>query len=111
MQNAFRRLRGPQKKTTKIQTTLRLDEDILLELCATGKGWQTRVNDALRTRLQAPPVDGKANEALIRFIADQCDIPKSHVQITHGFTSRKKLLEIKTTALTKADMEKIFSKT
>ncbi len=72
------------KKTTKIQTTL---------------------------RLQASPVDGKANEALIRFIADQCDIPKSHVQITYGFTSRKKLLEIKTTALTKADMEKIFSKT
>ncbi len=65
--------------------------------------------DALRIRLQAPPVDGKANEALVRFIADLCDLPKSHVQITHGFTSRKKLLEIRTSALTMPDMEKIFS--
>jgi uncharacterized protein (TIGR00251 family) len=65
--------------------------------------------NALRIRLQAPPVDGKANEALIRFIADMCDLPKSHVQITHGFTSRKKLLEIRTSALTRSDMEKTFS--
>ncbi len=66
-------------------------------------------DDALRIRLQAPPVDGKANEALIRFIADLCDLPKSHIQIAHGFTSRKKLLEIKTAALAMPDMEKIFS--
>jgi Uncharacterized conserved protein len=65
--------------------------------------------DALRIRLQAPPVDGKANDALIRFIADRCDLPKSSVQITHGFTSRKKLLEIRTSGLTLPEMEKIFS--
>lgn len=52
LQNAFRRFRGPQKKPTKIQTTIRLDEDILLALRATGKGWQTRVNDALRELLK-----------------------------------------------------------
>ena len=65
--------------------------------------------DALRIRLQAPPVDGKANETLIRFIADLCDLPKSNVQITHGFTNRRKLLDIRTSTLTMPDMEKIFS--
>lgn len=66
-------------------------------------------DDAVRIRLQAPPVDGKANEALVRFIADRCRLPKSHIQITHGFTSRKKLLEIRTSSLTRQDIEKIFS--
>ncbi|MCL1887204.1 MAG: DUF167 domain-containing protein [Betaproteobacteria bacterium] len=66
-------------------------------------------DDALRIRLQAPPVEGKANEALIRFIADKLDLPKSHIQITHGFTNRRKLLEIHTAKLTRQDMENLFS--
>ncbi|WP_264158735.1 DUF167 domain-containing protein [Noviherbaspirillum aerium] len=51
-------------------------------------------DDAVKIRLQAPPVDGKANEALIRFIADLLDIPKSRVAISHGQASRRKLVEI-----------------
>lgn len=65
--------------------------------------------DALRIRLQAPPVDGKANETLIRFVAEKCDIAKSKVEITHGLTSRKKLVEITAPALSLADLEKLFS--
>lgn len=64
--------------------------------------------DAVRIRLQAPPVDGKANEALIRFIADKLDLPKSHVQITHGFTNRRKLLEVRTSGITREDLQKLF---
>lgn len=56
--------------------------------------------DTLRIRLQAPPVDGKANEALIRFIADTLRVPKSAVEITHGFTARRKLLEVRAADLT-----------
>jgi uncharacterized protein (DUF4415 family) len=43
-----RRTRGPQKAPTKVPTTIRLDADVLEGLRATGKGWQTRVNDAMR---------------------------------------------------------------
>lgn len=43
-----RRHRGPQKAPTKQQVTLRLDRDILDHFRATGKGWTTRLNDALR---------------------------------------------------------------
>ena len=40
--------RGPQKGPTKQQVTLRLDRDVLERFRATGRGWQSRVNEALR---------------------------------------------------------------
>jgi uncharacterized protein (DUF4415 family) len=42
------RLRGKQKAPTKAQVTLRLDRDILEHFRATGAGWQSRINAALR---------------------------------------------------------------
>jgi hypothetical protein len=50
--------------------------------------------DALKIRLAAPPVDGKANEALIRFIADTLKLPKSAINLKSGQTSRRKVLEV-----------------
>ncbi|AXS81137.1 DUF167 domain-containing protein [Dechloromonas sp. HYN0024] len=50
--------------------------------------------DALKIRLAAPPVDGKANEALIRFVADTLKLAKSAVSLKSGQTSRRKVLEI-----------------
>lgn len=43
------RLRGAQRAPVKQQVTLRLDEDILAKFRATGPGWQSRINAALRT--------------------------------------------------------------
>jgi hypothetical protein len=48
-----RRTRGPQKAPTKVPTTIRFDADVLEGLRATGKGWQTRVNDAMREWLHS----------------------------------------------------------
>jgi uncharacterized protein (DUF4415 family) len=48
-----RRLRSPQKKPTKIPTTIRFDADVLAALKASGRGWQTRVNEAMREWLKA----------------------------------------------------------
>ncbi|MCV2218888.1 BrnA antitoxin family protein [Thauera sp. Sel9] len=42
------RRRGPQKAPTKVPTTIRFDADVLAALKATGPGWQTRVNAAMR---------------------------------------------------------------
>lgn len=50
--------------------------------------------DVLRVKLQAQPVDGKANEALIHFIAKKMKIPKKNVTITHGLSARRKVVEI-----------------
>lgn len=56
--------------------------------------------DAVRIRLQAQPIEGKANEALIRFIAETLDLPKSAVVISHGQTARRKLVEIAADGMT-----------
>jgi uncharacterized protein (TIGR00251 family) len=45
---------------------------------------------ALLVRLAAPPVDGKANEALVAFLAATFDVPKRRVTLVHGETSRHK---------------------
>ena len=50
--------------------------------------------DALKIRLAAPPVDGKANQCLLKFIAQQLDIGKSSVVLISGETARAKRLRI-----------------
>lgn len=44
----FRRARGSQKAPTKEKITVRLDSDIVAHFRRGGRGWQTRLNDALR---------------------------------------------------------------
>lgn len=48
----------------------------------------------LRVRLCAPPVDGKANQALVKFLAKRWRVPKSAIAITSGAASRNKILTI-----------------
>lgn len=50
--------------------------------------------DALKIRLAAPPVDGKANDALVRFVAERLGLPRSAVTLKSGQTSRHKVLEV-----------------
>lgn len=45
---ARKRGRPPLQKPAKLSTTIRFDADVLTALRATGKGWQTRVNEAMR---------------------------------------------------------------
>jgi hypothetical protein len=49
---------------------------------------------ALLVRLQAPPVEGAANEALIALLAATLDIPRRRIVITSGATSRRKRVRI-----------------
>jgi uncharacterized protein (TIGR00251 family) len=53
-----------------------------------------REGGGLKIRLTATPVDGAANEALVKFLADILSIPKSHVEIVSGHTSREKIVRI-----------------
>lgn len=46
--------------------------------------------EALKIRLAAPPVDGKANDCLIAFLADRLGIPKSRLDLVSGAASRAK---------------------
>ena len=49
---------------------------------------------ALRVRLGAPPVDGKANAALIDWAAQAFGVPKAQVELLHGAAGRHKVLAI-----------------
>ena len=50
--------------------------------------------DALKIRIAAPPVEGKANEALIAFIARQLGVPKRQVSVERGTSSREKTVRV-----------------
>ena len=49
---------------------------------------------ALRVRLCAPPVDGKANQMVCEWVADELGLPKRAVRLLRGPASRRKQLEI-----------------
>ena len=54
-------------------------------------GW---VGETLKIRIAAPPVEGKANEALIRFLADKLDLAPSEIEIVGGLSSKQKRVKI-----------------
>ncbi len=58
---------------------------------------------AIQVRVSAPPVDGAANTALLRFLAGVLDVPRSRLEIVSGASSRRKRIVI--TGLTTAELE------
>jgi len=50
--------------------------------------------DALRVRVQAPPVDGAANDAVVAVIAGALGVPARTVHIASGHTARQKLVDV-----------------
>ncbi|HEX6314729.1 MAG TPA: DUF167 domain-containing protein [Gemmatimonadaceae bacterium] len=63
----------------------------------------------LRIRVQAPPVDGAANEALITFLADELGVSRRLLRIVSGSGSRNKVIEAEVEALPALDQ--ILSRT
>ncbi len=51
-------------------------------------------DDAVKIKLQAQPIEGKANEALVKFLSNTLSVPRSAVTITHGLTNKRKLIEV-----------------
>ena len=53
------------------------------------------VGEAVKLAITAPPVDGKANQAVIEFLAELFRIPKSSVTIVSGETGRNKVVAVR----------------
>jgi uncharacterized protein (TIGR00251 family) len=72
--------------------------DLLVEVRVQPRAAKTEfaglLGDRLRIRLNAPPVDGRANAALIEFVADVCDVARSRVTLEKGATGRDKRLRL-----------------
>lgn len=52
------------------------------------------VGDIYKIEVAAPPIEGRANEACVKFLADVLGIPKSAIRVASGTTGRVKLLDI-----------------
>ncbi len=68
-----------------IRVTPRARRDEIVAVLADG---------TIKIRLNAPPVEGKANEALIEFLAKVLRVPRSRIEIRAGGTGRDKLVSI-----------------
>jgi uncharacterized protein (TIGR00251 family) len=53
-----------------------------------------RLGDAWKLDLTAPPVEGKANQECVRFLAELTGLPRARVRVVTGLTSRTKVVEI-----------------
>jgi len=61
---------------------------------AATTGVAGRHGDAIKIRIAAPPVDGAANDELVRFLAQRLGIPRSAIRITAGESARRKTVSI-----------------
>jgi len=53
-----------------------------------------RYGDAIKIKIKAPPIEGRANKELIEFLAETLSIKSSDITIKSGLASRQKLVEI-----------------
>jgi uncharacterized protein (TIGR00251 family) len=76
---------GKKGAALAIRVTPRASRNEIVELLPDG---------TIRIRLTAPPVEGKANEALIEFLGKVLDIAPSSIEIVAGLNGRDKLVSI-----------------
>jgi len=76
---------GKKGAALAIRVTPRASRNEIVEVLSDG---------TVRIRLTAPPVEGKANEALVEFLSKVLDIPPSRIEIVAGLTGRDKLVSI-----------------
>ena len=65
-----------------------------------------RFGDAWKLDLAAPPVDGKANEECVRYLAELAGVPRARVRIVTGASGRMKVLEIE--GVDQAELERLL---
>jgi uncharacterized protein len=68
--------------------------DVRVQPRASRTEFAGRFGDRLKIRLNAPPVDGRANMALLAFIAEACGLPKARVSLESGQTGRDKRVRL-----------------
>jgi uncharacterized protein (TIGR00251 family) len=82
------------------------DNGVLLPVRAVPRAVRNEIQgvhgDALKIRLQAPPVEGKANQALIRFLSEALNLSRAQIEIRSGETGRNKTVRI--SGLSKAEL-------
>jgi uncharacterized protein (TIGR00251 family) len=74
------------------------DEQVTIRIQAVPRASVDRIDgvrgDALKVRVKAPPVEGRANDRLIRFLSKQWQIPRCSIELLSGGSSRCKCIRI-----------------
>jgi len=81
----FRMHDGQKGAALAIRVTPRARHNEVVEILNDG---------SVKIRLTAPPVEGKANQALVEFLAEVLDVPRSNIEIVAGHSGRDKLVSI-----------------
>lgn len=86
--------------------------ETLLKLHVTPRGSRSEItgwrDDTLCVKITAPPVEGAANAAIVKFIADSLKVRKSQVELISGERSREKTVRI--SGLSDADVRQRVAK-
>ncbi len=73
--------------------------EVLLKIKVQPRASQNQIvgimENTLKIRLTAPPVDGKANQICLKFLAEVLKIPRQQLELVSGQTSRQKTIRIK----------------
>ena len=92
-----------QQKQTEVSATLA----VRIQPRASKNG-ATRMEDgSLKIRLTAPPVDGAANEALVKFLSEALSVGRSVVEIVSGHMGRQKIIRI--TGMSEAEVIRLLN--
>jgi uncharacterized protein (TIGR00251 family) len=81
--------------------------DVVVQPRASREAVGPVVGDRLKVAVTAPPVDGEANEAVIRALATAFGVPRSAIELIRGQTGRRKTLRIRGATL--AALERIVA--
>jgi hypothetical protein len=81
----YRLHNGQKGSALAIRVTPRASRNEISEILSDG---------TVKIRLTAPPVEGKANQALIEFLADILEVPRTRIEIVAGTTGKDKLVTI-----------------
>lgn len=82
---AFHLHDGKKGAAIAVRLTPRASKNEIVEVLSDG---------TIKIHVTAPPVEGEANEALIKFLAEVLDVPKSRLEIVAGETGRDKLVSV-----------------
>jgi uncharacterized protein (TIGR00251 family) len=76
---------GKKGAALAVRVTPRASKNEILEVLGDG---------TVKVHITAPPVDGRANETLVKFLSETLDIPISQIEIVAGVSGRDKLISV-----------------
>jgi uncharacterized protein (TIGR00251 family) len=62
-----------------------------------------RYGDALKVRIKSPPIDGLANEELLRFLGDLFGVPSGSIELVSGHAARRKSVRVQGVSMEEAE--------